>query len=102
MITSSAWIEEALRDAGTCVGCEHETVTDGCLCEQGDCVCFQQRKPERIWCLTCAFAPQLSDPGIYDQFGTPPLRYAEQWYDRVNELHRQHDGAHEPNWTMDD
>lgn len=102
MVIASEWIVGALRDAGTCVACQHETFRDDCTCMSGDCVCFQERKPGKIWCSTCAFAPQLADPTIYDQFGTPPLQYAEQWYERVGELHMAHDGAHEPNWHPDD
>jgi hypothetical protein len=101
VITPTAWIEAAIRRAETCPGCAHQDFADGCDCLDGDCICFQARKPGKIWCLTCAFAPELTEPGIYDVFGAPPLQYAEQWYDHVNELHRQHDGAHEANWTLD-
>lgn len=97
-----SWLEEALTKAGTCEACGHETFTENCECTDGLCVCFQERDPGGIWCSTCAFAPQITDPGVYAKFGKPPLQYREEWFEYVNELHRQHDGAHKPNWHSDE
>lgn len=97
-----SWLEEILTEAGTCDACGHETFTEDCDCTDGRCTCFQERHPGRIWCSTCAFAPQLDDPQIYEKFGKPPLQYRDEWFDHVRDLHMKHDGAHEPNWHPDD
>lgn len=98
MVTATEWITASLNDFTYCYACEHEGVTEGCSCDHAGCPCCQLRKPTPVMCFTCAYDPVADRADIYSIQGTGEIQYREQWLELIEEMHRRHDGAHEPNW----